>query len=54
MAITLPRVPNGLPITRAAPIDRNVVGAHLNAKIAPILSMRSGVECMGGLGGESY
>jgi hypothetical protein len=37
--------PNGLRFTRAAPIDRNVVRAHLDAKIATILSTRSGVGC---------
>jgi hypothetical protein len=44
--------PNGLPITRAAMRDRNHVRAHLTAKIAVILSTRSGVGCMGGLGGS--
>jgi len=36
---------NGLRFTRAAPIDRDVVRAHLNAKMATILSTRSGVGC---------
>src|SRR4051812_8699065 len=43
--------PNGLPITRAAPRDQNVLRMHLNTKIGTILSTRSGVGCMGGLGG---
>jgi len=49
--------PNGLRFTRAALIDRDVVRAHLDAKIAPILSTRSGVGCKRGLGrcvGKSY
>jgi hypothetical protein len=41
---------NGLRFTRAAPIDRNVVRAHLNAKTATILWTRSGVGCKRGLG----
>jgi len=42
--------PNGLPISRAALMDRDDVRSCLNAKIATILSTRSGVGCMGGLG----
>jgi len=44
------RPPNGMPISRAAVIDRDTVRARLDAKIAAILSTRSGVGCMGGLG----
>jgi hypothetical protein len=43
--------PNALPISRAAPIDRDDVRAHLDAKTAPILSTRSGVGCMNLLAG---
>ena len=42
--------PNGLRFTRAAPLNRDVVRVHLDAKIAPILSTRSGVGCKRGLG----
>jgi hypothetical protein len=45
--------PNGLPITRAAPIKRESHGQNLAFKIAAILSTRSGVGCMGGLGGAA-
>ena len=46
----IPQRLNGLRFTRAAPIDRDVVRAHLDAKIATILSTRSGVGCKRGLG----
>jgi hypothetical protein len=44
--------PNGLRFTRAAPIDRDVVRAHLDTKIPPILSTRSGVGCKRWLAGR--
>jgi hypothetical protein len=43
--------PNDLRFTRAAPIDRDVVRAHLDAKMATILSTRSGVGWKRLLGG---
>jgi hypothetical protein len=46
---TLTLHPNGMPITRAAQIDREDVLADPTLKNAPILSTRSGVGCMGGL-----
>jgi hypothetical protein len=36
---------NGLRFTRAAPIDQDMAGAHQDAKIASILSTRSGIGC---------
>jgi len=42
--------PNGLRFTRAALTDRDVVRAHLDTKMATILSTRSGVGCKRGLG----
>jgi hypothetical protein len=45
--------PNGLRFTRAAPLDRDVVRVHLDAKMATILSTRSGVGCKRGLGGHA-
>jgi hypothetical protein len=35
--------PNGLRFTRTAPIDRDMVRVHPDAKMAPILPTRSGV-----------
>ena len=45
--------PNALRFTRAAPIDRDVVRVHLDAKIATILSTRSGVGCKRLFGGNA-
>jgi hypothetical protein len=42
--------PNGLGVSGGAPIDRNVVGAHLAAKIATTSSLASGVGYSAGLG----
>jgi hypothetical protein len=42
-----------LPISRAAPIKRESDRQNLAFKIAAILSTRSGVGCMGGLGGAA-
>src|SRR6266498_2754595 len=44
--MTAAKPANGLPISRAAPKDRKGVSAHLGAKIASILSTRSGVGCI--------
>jgi len=53
MTITLPRVPNGLPLSCAALIDRNAVQLILAFKKARILGPRSGVGYSGGLGGSA-
>jgi hypothetical protein len=41
-----------MPISRAAAVDRNDLREYLKAKIGTISSTRSGVGCMGGLGGN--
>jgi len=45
--------PNGLPLSCAAPIDRDHARVHLALKNAPISRPRSGVSSSGGLGGPA-